>query len=435
MARATDRDQSDGIAWPVRIGALGLIALGFFAPVDAHWRSAAVGRSMVDPSPAYESPGWRGPRGDGTYPVSGWGRRAARGLSVLWTAEVGEGYASVAILDGLLWTVGRTGSNDVVSCLDAVTGSAVWSREYPSGTGEYPGPLSTPAVDGVRVYVVSREGELHCYGARDGALLWSRRLARELGARLPTYQIGSSPVVVPGGVVVALNSLVTLLDGGTGAPRWVTKLPLPTEKSAGSYATPVPFHSGGRELLAFLGEDALHVLDASTGSVVASHPLLDESRPFANVADPVVLGDLIFVSNGYTAEGSLVRLEGTSLVTEWSSSAMRCQVTTPVLVGGHLYGLDGSMGTPSRFVCLDFATGEGSWSQSTRNGTLIGTRDEIIVVTEMGKLLVARADPSAYAEVFTYDLPRGLYWTPPVLWRDRLYCRKLAGDLVCLSPA
>jgi outer membrane protein assembly factor BamB len=240
--------------------------------------------------------------------------------------------------------------------------------------------------------------------------------------------------VVPGGVVVALNSLVTLLDGGTGAPRWVTKLPLPTEKSAGSYATPVPFRSGGRDLLAYLGEDALHVLDASTGSVVASHPLLDESRPFANVADPVVLGDLIFVSNGYTAEGTLLRLEGGSLVTEWSSSGLRSHVTTPVFLGGHLYGLDGSMGTPSRLVCLELVAGGVDWSRPMRNGTLIATRDELLVVTETGKLLVARADPKAYAEVLSYDLPRGLYWTPPVLWHDRLYCRNLAGALVCLEP-
>jgi outer membrane protein assembly factor BamB len=148
----------------------------------------------------------------------------------------------------------------------------------------------------------------------------------------------------------------------------------------------------------------------------------------------VVLDGRIYVSNGYTAEGALLHFEGGSLLTEWSSSALRCQVTTPVLVAGHLSGLDGPMGAPSRLACLDFATGEVSWSHGMRNGTLIATRDELLVVTETGKLLVARADSTAYAEVFAYDLPRGLYWTPPVLWRDRLYCRNLAGNLVCMEP-
>lgn len=437
MARTRGTKQRDNADWTLRLAVFGLIALSLLAAPDARARAAREDRQPErETAPDLGSPSRRGPAGNGSYPASGWGKRAAAaGLRELWRAEVGEGFSSVTIMDGLLWTLGSTGAADVVVCLDALTGREVWAQSYPCGTGAYPGPQATAAVDGFRLYALSREGELHCYGARDGALLWNRQLVRELGATVPTYGIAASPVLVQGGIIVALNNVVALLDGGAGAPRWSTTLPKAIEKSAGSYSTPVPFSAAGRELLAFLGEDALYVLDLSTGTVMAHEPWLLESTPFANVADPVVRDNLIFVSNGYNPEGAVFELRGESLLLRWSSSALRCLVATPVLAGGHLYGLDSAVGAPVGLVCAELETGKVSWRHAARNGSLIVTRDELILLTETGKLVVVTASPAAYEEVLTHELGGGVYWTPPVLWQGRLYCRSVAGRLVCLQPA
>jgi outer membrane protein assembly factor BamB len=106
-----------------------------------------------------------------------------------------------------------------------------------------------------------------------------------------------------------------------------------------------------------------------------------------------------------------------------------------VLAGGLLYGLDSAVGAPVGLVCADLETGAVSWRHATRNGSLIVTRDELILLTETGKLVVVTASPAAYEEVLTHELGGGLYWTPPVLWQGRLYCRNVAGRLVCLQPA
>ena len=436
MARAGGTKQRDNADWTLRLAVLGLVGLSFLVALDSRARAAEEDQQPdKESTPDLGSPSWRGLAGNGSYPASGWGKRAAAlGLEVRWRVEVGEGFSSVTIKDGFLWTLGSTRTADVVVCLDALTGREVWARSYPCGTGAYPGPQATAAVDGVRLFALSREGELHCYGAQDGALLWNRQLVRELGALVPTYGIAASPVLVQGGIIVALNNVVALLDSGTGAARWSRKLPKAIEKSAGSYATPVPFAAEGRELLAFLGEDALYVLDLDSGSVIAHEPWLTESTPFANVADPVVRDNLIFVSNGYNSEGAVFELRGESLHLRWSSSALRCLVSTPVLVGGYLYGLDTAVGAPVGLVCAELETGKVSWRHGTRTGGLIVTRDELILLTETGKLVVAKASPSAYSEVLTHELGGGLSWTPPVLWQGRLYCRNVAGDLVCLQP-
>ena len=52
-------------------------------------------------------PNWRGPRYDGISRESEWDPRKID--QITWTAEVGTGFASVAVCDGRLYTMGHSG--------------------------------------------------------------------------------------------------------------------------------------------------------------------------------------------------------------------------------------------------------------------------------------------------------------------------------------
>ncbi|MHC4696418.1 MAG: hypothetical protein ACYTFA_06735, partial [Planctomycetota bacterium] len=77
----------------------------------------------------------------------------------LWHRELGEGYSSIVVDDGMLYTMYRktpTSEEEYTIALDAGTGKTVWEHNAPSpftpDMARYgPGPHSTPLVVGNRL--------------------------------------------------------------------------------------------------------------------------------------------------------------------------------------------------------------------------------------------------------------------------------------------
>ena len=75
-------------------------------------------------------------------------------------------------------------------CLDAVTGKEIWKHSYdaPRDPKAFEGgPTATPAVDGNRVYTLSRRGDLFCFDAATGKVVWSKNVATDLDQRVPSW--------------------------------------------------------------------------------------------------------------------------------------------------------------------------------------------------------------------------------------------------------
>ena len=54
----------------------------------------------------------------------------ATGPRRLWQRELGEGYSSIAVDRGMLFTMYRKGDNEVAIALDAATGKTIWEYSY-----------------------------------------------------------------------------------------------------------------------------------------------------------------------------------------------------------------------------------------------------------------------------------------------------------------
>lgn len=90
---------------------------------------------------------------------------------VLWTAALGSRISAPVIQDGRVY-VSEIDAN-AIHCLDAEKGNKIWSF-HTYGIVDSP-----PALFRGFLYFGSRDGRVTCVRARDGALAWCRRAARE----------------------------------------------------------------------------------------------------------------------------------------------------------------------------------------------------------------------------------------------------------------
>jgi len=372
-------------------------------------------------------PNWRGPARTGVSAETSWSSEGR--AEPLWVADVGRGYSAPSVAAGRLFTRGFFPSPDdpeqgvdVTFCLDATTGEEIWIHESAAtlwGNMHGGGTLTTPAVAGGAVFVLSRLGSLLALDAESGEVRWTRPLSEELEVGLGPFGFCSSPVVSDGVLLVNAGKTVAL-DPDTGALLWRTRDYGP------SYATPEPFELEGRKLLAVFNAAGLAVLERESGEEV---DLFEWTSNYnVNAASPIVVGNRIFISTGYDEKGcAMLELTEEGLSPVWESRRMSNKMNGCVLVDGHLFGFDG--GT---LRCMDLEGNE-RWSERGLGlGTVVAAGKRLIVLSEEGELLVAPASAEAFRpESRVRALPEGPCWTTPVLAGGLLYCRSSTGRLVC----
>lgn len=390
----------------IRLALVGACALGVLSPV-------ASGR-------AADWPQWRGPARNGISTETDWNFRwPASGPPRVWSAQVGEGFSSVAVTGGRLYTMGNADDKDTVHCLNAVTGKPVWSYRYAAASGDYGGPRATPVVDGTAVYTLSRDGLAHCLNAATGKVIWSRDLRKETGGETPQWGFAGSPLVRGGRIYYNVGGAGIALDGG-GRVVWKSR------GGKAGYASPVAFGSGkGASILLFTAT-GLTAVEAQTGRQQWQFPW--QTSYDVNAADPIPVGGNIFISSNYGTGCALIA-PGRQPRAVWQNRNMKNHFNSCVLLNGNLYGND-----ENTLKCLDAATGQERWrSRGMGKGGLIAADGKLIVLTERGELLVVSAEPGAYKELARARVIDGTNWTHPVLANGRIYCRSHEGKLVCLD--
>lgn len=107
---------------------------------------------------------WRGPNRDGKYPETGllkaW---PASGPTMKWSYEtLGKGYTSPTIVNGKIYITGLDGEEGFLNILSldgALLKKINYGKDVFTPTG-FPGPRSSPLLDGKLCYLVSGFGKL-----------------------------------------------------------------------------------------------------------------------------------------------------------------------------------------------------------------------------------------------------------------------------------
>ncbi|MCO6457602.1 MAG: PQQ-like beta-propeller repeat protein [Pirellulaceae bacterium] len=422
---------------------------------------AAAGLACAD-----DWPQWRGPGRDGVWKETGVVERfASEQLPIEWRVPVGPGYSGPTVAEGRVYLTDRVTEpeqGERILCFDAATGQSLWTVEYPCEyTISYTaGPRACVTVDRGLAFALGAMGHLHCLDAGTGQTIWKRDLDADYqiqgqdgkGSRMPIWGLAAAPLVHGELVILQLgakDACIVALDRRTGQQRWRALDDL------ASYSAPIIVPQAGREVLVCWTGNSVAGLQPESGEVLWRYPFGPKRMPIG-VATPVVDRGRVFVSSFY--DGSLMlRLGAESGVepvwqrageSETNTDALHCMISTPVLVGDYVYGVD----SYGQLRCLDAASGERVWEdqQATprarwSNIHLVRNGDRWWLFNERGQLIIARLTPQGYQEISrtqliepTEDQLRqrgGVCWSHPAFANRRVFARN-DRELVCgnLAP-
>lgn len=113
---------------------------------------------------------------------------------------------------------------------------------------------------------------------------------------------------------------------------------------------------------------------------------------------------------------------------------LRTQLNAAVLVGAHVYGIDGDTNHKGGLKCVELATGGEKWvEKSLGYGSVTVAGGKLIVLTDRGELVVAPVSTDGFKPTARAKVLDGKCWSVPVLANGRLYCRNSAGVVVCVD--
>jgi outer membrane protein assembly factor BamB len=272
---------------------------------------------------------------------------------------------------------------------------------------------------------VGREGQVFCLDAATGKVVWQKNVVTDGGAKIPEWGIASSAVIDGNLLYVNAGAGGIALDKATGREVWNGG------SGAAGYASPVVFNSPAGKCVALFSAKELVVADAATGKKKATYPWVTSYD--VNGADPLVDGDRIFLTSGYDRGCTMLKFNGRSLEKVWENKNIRSHFTSPVMLGGALYGVDGQAGSKAQLTCLDPVTGEVKWRGATGFGGMMVAGGKFLVLNDSGFLVAAEAGPAAYKEIARGKVVDGKPWTMPVLANGVVYCRNEKGDLAAVD--
>jgi outer membrane protein assembly factor BamB len=412
----------------------------------------------------------------------------AGGLEVLWRTPVRAGYSGPAVADGRVFLLDfipegedeqvapaqgaiggsrhRLRGTERALALDEKTGRILWTQSWDVDYGGIMwaiGPRATPTVDADRVYTVGATGRLLAMHARTGAILWQKDFQRDFGANRRMwawdYGFASSPIV-DGPRLIAMvggkgNAMVVAFDKMTGRELW-RAIESNGEVDLG-VAQPILVDAGGtRQLIIWLPE-MVHSLNPATGREHWRQPF--HVYGSMTVPTPVVSGRNLFFTNFYNGP-LMLELDGRKPAarvvwkgksgSEIDTDGLHGVVTTPVIVGDHIYGIC----SYGQFRCLRMKTGERVWEtfDVTRerarwaSGQIIRQGDRLFVNNDRGELIIMKPSPEGYREIsrtpliaptsppFNRRQLEVVSWSHPAYANRNIYVRN-DREIVCASLA
>lgn len=424
---------------------LSLVAvLGGVLAVSAASRGASTtadGGSIAVNSP--EWPQWRGPRRDGLSADKGLLKSWDAAPKLAWKATgLGEGYASISIADGRIFTMGdRDGDQYVIALSLADEGKELWATKIGKGGGGagYPGPRCTPTIDGEMLYAIGIHGALVCLKVDSGDVVWQRDLKKDFdGKMMSGWGYSESPLIdgeklvcTPGGKDTALVAL----DKSNGEAIWKAKAADlgPAGGDGAGYSSIVISNGGGvKQYVQVMGR-GLVSFRADDGELLWNYNRVANGT--ANIPTPIVDGDLVFASTGYGAGSVLMELSSAAdnkvnakEVYFLEAKTMQNHHGGLVLVDGYIYGGNGhNQGFP---ICVEMKTGKVAWSQGRGPGTgsaAIGYADgHVYFRYQNGVMALVEATPKGYKLKGKFQIPdvKNPSWPHPVIVGGKLYLRE-----------
>jgi outer membrane protein assembly factor BamB len=369
----------------------------------------------------------------------------AEGPPLAWeTTGAGRGYASLAIVGDRIFTLGdglstAADKDEYLSCFDRATGKQLWMTKtggpWTDGQESWQSSRSTPTVDGGMVYVITPFGHLVACDTKDGREAFRVDLKQQFGGKKGDAWGYSESVLVDGDRLVCTpggeQAAMVALDKRSGKPVWACAVPGVT--GAGHSSIVVSELKGRRIYVQTTASGPIGV-DARTGALLWTYPI---DKTTAVIPTPIIRDDLVFFTAGYKRGGALLRqvpVPGGGVKVEevyGLNKKLANKHGGVVLVGDHLYGCADDQAI---LVCAELMTGDVAWEargSGKNSATVMAADGHIYVRYANGTVSLVTADPAAYREVSSFDVPDAAgrpSWAHMVILDGLLYLR--SGDRI-----
>ncbi|UUO07780.1 PQQ-like beta-propeller repeat protein [Blastopirellula sp. J2-11] len=423
-----------------------------------NWLLLGACLAIVSSALADDWPQWRGENRDGVWREDRILRKfPAEGPEVQWRAPIGSGYSGPTVASGKVYVTDRLVEPkqiERVHCFDERSGEKLWSHEYDCpyvGVGYQAGPRASVTIDNGSAFALGTMGNLFCFDAASGAILWQRDLNAELKIRMPDWGIAAAPLVYRDRLILQIGgadgACIVALNTKTGKEEWRA-----LDDRAG-YSAPILIKQAGEDVVVCWTGDSVAGIDPKNGKVFWRFAWPPRNMPIG-ISTPVVQGDRLFLTDFY--DGALMlRLHQNEPTVEklWlrvgrserDTDALQSIISTPVFLPGVIYGCD----SHGELRCLDPQTGDRIWTDLTatppnrwsnihfvQNGPLFW------LFNEKGELIIAKLSKQGFHEIdrakiiepTTAQLSRrgGVTWAHPAFAGRHVFVRN-DQEIICVS--
>lgn len=383
-------------------------------------------------SPAQDWPQWRGPDRDGKVstftPPANWPAK----LVQRWKITVGKGVSSPVVEGQRVYLVARQNEQEIVRAFDLRTGRELWRANYATDVPHVEilkehnkGPFATPVIHQGRLYTLGVNGVISCFHAASGKLLWRKEA---LGNSKDSYPIGGhtiSPLVVDGLLIAPVgggkNGALTAFNARTGEKQWQWVGNYKSLEASIAFSSPIVVTVAGVKQLVMLIDTGLVGLAAQSGQELWKFPFGMDAD---TIVTPVFYRDSLIISGqkqGLTAVK--VSQTGNQWKAEqaWQNQELFNYMSSPVVHGDWLFGF--SPRQKGRYFCADAKTGKTLWQTEGRQGenaALLAAGPNLFVLQDDATLLIVKPTEKNFEVVQRYQVADSPTWAHPVVLQNQL---------------
>lgn len=409
---------------------------------------------LMVPVLAEDWPQWMGPKRNNQWEIQGAPKEfPAGGLKSLWSTKISGGYSGPAVVADRVYVTDLVTSGDTkndnfgrksfqgterVLCIDNKNGEVLWKHEYPVEYAiSYPaGPRCTPIVEENRLYTLGAEGDLFCFAADTGKVIWSKQLKQVYKTNSALWGYAAHPLIDGENLITLAGgegSQTVALNKRTGEEVWR----FGTSAETG-YSPPTIITAGGVRQLILVNPEAVNSVNPATGEKYWSIPYAADNGSI--IMSPVHSGKHLFVG-GYSNKNLLIELDASKPEAKevWRNQAKKGMSPVnvqPMVIDDVVYGCDQS----GELMAFNIATGERLWETSKPisprplgSGTafIVRHQDRFFLFNESGELLIAKLSPKGYEEISRTKIidptnvafGRDVVWCAPAYANGSIYVR------------
>lgn len=374
----------------------------------------------------------------------------ASGPKVVWSRELGEGHAGVAIYQGAVYVMDydEEARADVLRCFELKTGRELWRRWHNINLKRNHGMSRTiPAVNEKYILAIGPAGHTMCLARAGGSLLWGLDISREYDSEIPFWYTGQCPLLDGEEAILAIGGRALLIgvDCASGEVLWET----PNENGwKMSHSSVMPFEFAGVKMYVYSAVGGVAGIAAEGPqkgkalweSSEWNHPVVAPS--------PVCLPDgKVFLSAGYGAGSMLLQLKENGgafqveVIAEYApKDGLSSEQQTPIYYDGYLYAImpKDAGALRNELVCAHPDNiRQFVWSSGKANrfglGPYMLADDKLYIMDDNAVLTIAKPAKTRYEQLDEIQLFEGFdAWAPFALADGYLILRD-SKRMMCID--